>query len=71
MGPVNLPSTVPFHASQMYARTVTSYLLHLVKDGNVQLDLNDELTRGPLATHQGEILHEAVKSALVVGKKDS
>ena len=32
-GPVNLPSTVPFHASQMYARTVTNYLLHLLKDG--------------------------------------
>jgi NAD(P) transhydrogenase subunit alpha len=71
MGPVNLPSTVPFHASQMYARTVTSYLLHLVKDGKVQLDLNDELTRGPLATHQGEILHEAVKAALSAGAKPS
>jgi len=71
MGPVNLPSTVPFHASQMYARTVTSYLLHLVKDGKVQLDLNDELTRGPLATHQGEILHEAVKATLSAGAKPS
>ena len=61
MGPVNLPSTVPFHASQMYARTVVNYLLHLVKDGAIHLDLNDELTRGPLATHQGELVHEAVK----------
>jgi H+-translocating NAD(P) transhydrogenase subunit alpha len=69
MGPVNLPSTVPFHASQMYARTVTNYLLHLVKDGKIQLDLNDELTRGPLATHQGEILHEAVKATLAATGK--
>jgi NAD(P) transhydrogenase subunit alpha len=61
VGPVNLPSSVPFHASQMYARTVTNYLLHLLKQGQVQLDLNDELTRGPLVTHQGEIVHEAVK----------
>src|SRR5205823_4500597 len=59
IGPVNLPSTLPFHASQMYSRTVTSYLLHLVKEGRVQLDLNDELTRAPLVTHQGEILHQA------------
>ena len=61
LGPINLPSTVPYHASQMYARTVTNYLLHLVKAKSVQLDLSDELTRGPLVTHQGEIVHEAVK----------
>ena len=61
IGPVNLPATVPFHASQMYARNVTNFLLHLLKDGRVHLDLSDELTRGPLVTHQGEIVHEAVK----------
>jgi NAD(P) transhydrogenase subunit alpha len=64
IGAVNLPSTVPFHASQMYARTVTSYLLHLLKDGKPQLDLADELTRGPLVTHRGEIVHEVAKAAL-------
>jgi NAD(P) transhydrogenase subunit alpha len=64
LGPVNLPSTLPFHASQMYARTVTNYLTHLLKDGEIHLDLNDELTRGPLVTHQGEIVHEAVKATL-------
>jgi NAD(P) transhydrogenase subunit alpha len=64
-GPVNLPSTLPFHASQMYARTVTSYLTHLLKEGAIHLDLSDELTRGPLVTHQGEIVHEAVKKALL------
>ena len=67
IGPVNLPSTVPFHASQMYARNVTNFLLHLVKDGHVHLDLSDELTRGPLVTHQGEVVHEAVKAALAAG----
>jgi H+-translocating NAD(P) transhydrogenase subunit alpha len=61
MGPTNLPSTVPFHASQMYARTVMSFLTHLLKDGRVHLDLDDELTRGPLVTHRGEVLHEAAK----------
>jgi NAD(P) transhydrogenase subunit alpha len=55
-GPVNLPSTLPFHASQLYARTVVNYLLHLVKDGRVHLDLTDELTRGPLVTHDGEVV---------------
>ena len=62
LGPTNLPSTVPYHASQMYARTVTNYLLHLVKDGKVSMDLNDELTRAPLVTHQGEILFPAAKT---------
>jgi H+-translocating NAD(P) transhydrogenase subunit alpha len=64
MGPTNLPSTMPFHASQMYARTVTSFLAHLLRDGTVQLELDDDLTRGPLVTHRGEVVHPAVKAAL-------
>jgi len=55
-GPVNLPSTVPLHASQMYARTVANFLAHLVRDGQIHLDLDDEVTRGPLVTYQGEVL---------------
>jgi NAD(P) transhydrogenase subunit alpha len=66
-GPLNLPSTVPFHASQMYARNVTNYLAHLLKDGKIQLDLTDELTRGPLVMHNGEIMHEVVKATLAGG----
>src|SRR5262245_438255 len=71
LGPVNLPGTVPLHASQMYARTVTSYLAHLLKEGRLHLDLTDELTRGPLVTHQGEIVHEVVKAALAAGASGS
>jgi NAD(P) transhydrogenase subunit alpha len=71
IGPLNLASTVPCHASQMYARTVTNFLLHLFRDGRVQLDLNDELTRGPLVTYQGEIVHETVKAALAAGAQAS
>jgi NAD(P) transhydrogenase subunit alpha len=69
IGPINLASTMPFHASQMYARNATNFLAHLLKDGVIHLDLSDELTRSPLVTHQGEILHEAVKGRLSsVGK---
>jgi NAD(P) transhydrogenase subunit alpha len=64
LGPANLPSSVPYHASQMYARTQTNYLLHLVKDGKINLDLNDELTRGPLVLHNGQVVHEVVKATL-------
>jgi NAD(P) transhydrogenase subunit alpha len=64
VGPVNLASTLPYHASQMYARNVTNYLAHLVKEGRVHLDLGDELTRGPLVTHLGEVVHDVAKAAL-------
>jgi NAD(P) transhydrogenase subunit alpha len=63
VGRTNLPATVPFHASQMYARTVTAFLRHLVREGALHLDLTDELTRGPLVTHRGEIVNEQVKAA--------
>ena len=64
IGPVNLPSTVAFHASQMYARNVTSFLTHLMKEGQVQVDTTDEITRGALVTHQGQIVHDVVKKSL-------
>jgi NAD(P) transhydrogenase subunit alpha len=56
IGPLNLPSTLPYHASQMYARTVANFLLHLFKGGALKIDLEDEVTRGPLVTHQGKVL---------------
>jgi H+-translocating NAD(P) transhydrogenase subunit alpha len=64
LGPLNLPATMASHASEMYSRTVTSFLGHLVKDGALHLDLSDDLTKGPLVTHQGEVVHEAVKARL-------
>ena len=64
IGPLNLPSTVPFQASEMYARTVTSYLVHLLKDGKPHLDMDDEMTRGPLVTYRGEVVHEIVRARL-------
>jgi H+-translocating NAD(P) transhydrogenase subunit alpha len=64
IGPLNLPSTIPFQGSEMYARTVTSYLVHLLRDGEPHLDLDDELTRGPLVTHRGEIVNEVIKARL-------
>jgi NAD(P) transhydrogenase subunit alpha len=55
-GPLNITSTMPMHASQLYSRTVTNYLRHLLKDGRINVDVSDELTRGPLVTHQGEVV---------------
>jgi len=56
LGPVNLPATVPQHASQMYARNVASFLGHVSKDGALQLDFADEITKGTCVTHDGKVL---------------
>ena len=71
LGPTNLPSTMPFHSSQLYARTVTNFLMHLLQDGKIRLDPNDEMTRATLVTHDGEIVSEALKATLGVGPRVS
>ena len=55
LGPANLPSTLPYHASQMYARNVSSFLLHVTRDGRLVLDFDDEITRDTCVTHAGEV----------------
>jgi NAD(P) transhydrogenase subunit alpha len=64
MGRRNVPSTMPLHASQLYARNVASLLLHLVKDGAINLDFEDEITKGACVTHAGEIVSERAKQLL-------
>jgi len=60
LGRTNLPSEVPNHASQTYARNLVTFLKHLVRDAQLHLDLEDEITRGALLTHDGRITNEAV-----------
>jgi len=64
MGRRNVPSTMPLHASQLYARNVANLLLHLVKDGAINLDFEDEITKGACVTHAGEIVSERAKQLL-------
>jgi NAD(P) transhydrogenase subunit alpha len=64
LGPTNLPSTVPYHASQMYAKNVTTFLLHLVREGSMTLDPNDEITRDTLIATGGEVVNARVRQAL-------
>ena len=61
MGRINLATTVPYHASQMYARNMTAFLLHLIKDGKLQLNPDDEIVRDTLLTHDGEIKQARVR----------
>ena len=64
MAPLNVPSSMPLHASQLYARTVLALLTHLVKDGRLQLDMNDEITRNVCITHDGTIVNEAARAVV-------
>ena len=55
LGPLNLPSTMPYHASQMYARNISTFVSHVVKDGALRLDFADEIIRDTCVTHAGEV----------------
>ena len=61
IGWFNLASTVPYHASQMYARNVSAFLLHLVKDGKLQLNMDDEIIRETMLTRGGEVVNARVR----------
>jgi NAD(P) transhydrogenase subunit alpha len=63
-GETNWPSTVSVHASQLYSRNVGALLGLLVKDGALALDLEDEIVKGALITHQGEVVQAATKAAM-------
>jgi len=61
IGRINIATEVPYHASQMYARNVTAFLLHLGKEGKLQLNLQDEITRETMLTREGEIVNQRVR----------
>jgi NAD(P) transhydrogenase subunit alpha len=69
IGTRNVPSTMPLHASQLYARNVANLLLHLVKDGAIVVDFEDEITKGCCVTHGGEIVNERAKQAVFTAAK--
>ncbi len=60
LGPTNLPSEVPYHASQMYAKNIATFLLHLAKDGQLNIDLTDEITRETLVARDGKVVNPRV-----------
>ena len=64
LAPTNLPATMPAGASQFYARNLTAFLQHLIKDGNLNLDMSDEITAATVITRDGEVVQEATKKLL-------
>jgi proton-translocating NAD(P)+ transhydrogenase subunit alpha len=61
MAPTNLPATVPVHASQLYSRNVTAFLSLLIKDGELVIDLKDDVVGPSCVTHGGEVVNERVR----------
>jgi NAD(P) transhydrogenase subunit alpha len=68
VGTRNVPSTMALATSQLYARNVANLLLHLVKDGAINLDFQDEITKGSCVTHGGEVVNERAKQLLAASK---
>ena len=63
-GTINLPATVPYHTSQMYAKNVVTFLLHLQKENAIDGDSEDEIVKDMLVTRGGEVLNGRVRDAL-------
>src|SRR6266567_1070844 len=64
MAPTNLPATVPVHASQLYSRNVTAFLKLLIKDGELHLDMNDDVVGPSCVTHEGKWVNQRVAAAI-------
>ena len=64
VAPTNLPATIPVHASQLYSRNLTSFLTLLIKDGQLQIDMKDDVVGPSCVTHNGEVVNQRVAAAL-------
>ncbi len=63
-GTLNLPGSMPIHASQLYAKNITSFVTYMCPEGKLNLDMEDEIISGSMFTHNGEIVNEMTKEAL-------
>ena len=64
IAPLNLPATMPFHASLLFSRNLTAFILAFTKDKAFQLDLSDDIQQGALITHEGNVAHARTREAL-------
>jgi NAD(P) transhydrogenase subunit alpha len=64
LAPLNLPASLPLHASLLFSRNLTAFLLAFTKDKAFQVDLNDDIQQGALITHAGEVRHARTREAL-------
>jgi NAD(P) transhydrogenase subunit alpha len=67
LGPMNLPATIPYHASQMYARNISTFLKNIInKEGEINIDLSDEITKETLVARDGSVANPRVEALLGV-----
>ena len=64
LAPLNIPASLPFHASLMFSRNLTAFVQAITKDKIFQLDLNDDIQQGALITHDGEVRHARTRDAM-------
>jgi NAD(P) transhydrogenase subunit alpha len=64
VGPLNLPASLPYHASEMYSRNLFNLLKPALATANLAIDWNDEVFAGAVLTHDGQIKHEATRKAM-------
>jgi NAD(P) transhydrogenase subunit alpha len=69
LGPLNVPSSTPYHASQMLSSNITAFLRLLLRDGNVSIDVKDEIIRETLVTHQGAVVHARIAELLAAAQQ--
>ena len=67
LGPTNLPSEVPQHASQMFAKNLVNFLLNMSKEGKLEIDLEDEIVRNTLAARDGQVHSQRLRDMLDLG----
>ncbi len=70
IGPMNLPSEVPFHASQLYGKNMANFVAYVTKGGALSLDTTDEIVAGTLVASDGKLVHAAVRQALGLPEKE-
>ncbi len=70
VGPLNLASDIPYHASQMYSKNLATLLLHLTKDGAIDLNVEDEIIAETMVTHKKEVCHPRIKEIMNPGTKN-
>jgi NAD(P) transhydrogenase subunit alpha len=71
IGPLNIPTTVPYHASQMYARNVTTFIQNMMEDGAIKMDMEDEIIAETLVTRDGEVVNARVREILGLAASDA
>jgi NAD(P) transhydrogenase subunit alpha len=64
IGPVNMPAMIPYHASQMYARNVQTFIQNMVKEGEININMEDEIIADTLITRDGDVVNARVREVL-------